>query len=62
MMITMNDDSVTSVAQLREFAKLGDGVKFKSRNKKEAYEWIDKTLGRFRYLSETKKNRSMVKN
>jgi len=57
----MNDDSLVSVAQLREFAKLTNGAEFKSKNKREAYEWIDNTLGRFHYFRETKKNRSIVK-
>lgn len=58
----MNDDSVVSVAQLSEFAKFTKQVKFKSSNKKEAYEWVGKTLGKFHYHSETKKNRGVIKN
>lgn len=57
----MNDDSLVSVAQLREFAKLGNGAKFKSKDKKEAYEWVEKTLIKFHYLSETKKNKGIIK-
>lgn len=51
----MNDDSFVSVAQLREFAKLENCAKFKSINKKETYEWVDRTLGKFHYFGETKK-------
>jgi len=39
MTITMNDDSIMSVAQLSEFAKFAKVAKFKSSNKKESYEW-----------------------
>lgn len=61
MTITMHDDSLVSVSQLREFAKLGNSVGFKSNNKKEAYEWVEKTLVKFRYIIETKKNRGIIK-
>ena len=57
----MNDDHVVSVVQLKELEKLSNGVKFKSRDKKETYEWIGKALGKFRYLGESKKNRSIIK-
>lgn len=58
----MNDDSLISVAQLKQFAKLQDGAKFNSKDKKEAYKWIGATLGKFRYFSETKKNKGIIKN
>ncbi len=57
----MNDDSVVSMAQLREFIKLSHGATFSRQDKKEAYEWIEKTLGKFRYVSESKKNRTIIK-
>ena len=58
----MNDDHLISVAQLSEFIKLGKSAKFKSNSSKvETYEWIGKTLGRFRYFCLTKKDRSIVK-
>lgn len=57
----MNDDHIISVAQLTAIVKYGQCVKFKSRDKKEMYKWIDKTLGRFRYLFESKKNKSIIK-
>lgn len=61
MTIGMNDDNVVSIAQLREFLKLSKGAKFTSSNRKEAYEWIGKTLGKFRYFRESKKNRGVIK-
>lgn len=58
----MNDDHLVSVAQLREFVKLQNSAKFKSKSgKEETYEWIGRTLGRFRYSSLRKKDRSIVK-
>jgi hypothetical protein len=58
----MNDDSLTSVAQLKEFAKLKNSTPFRSHNKPEAYVWIGKTLGKFHYFSEGKKNKGIIKN
>ncbi len=57
----MNDDHITSVAQLAELVKLGNGVKFHGKDRAETYEWIGRILGRFRYFSESKKNRGIVK-
>lgn len=61
MTIGMNDDSLVSVAQLREFVKLSKGAVFSSTNREEAYEWIGRTLGKFRYFRESKKHRSIIK-
>ena len=61
MTITMNDDTLESVAQLKEFANLSKGAKFKSDDKNESYEWVDATLGKFGYRKETKKNKGIIK-
>ncbi|MEK7106676.1 MAG: integrase [Patescibacteria group bacterium] len=57
----MNDDNVVSIAQLREFLKLSNSAAFSRKSADEAYEWIGTTLGKFRYFSESKKNRGLVK-
>ncbi len=58
----MNDDHLVSVAQLTEFAKWNNGAKFKSNSsKKETYEWIGRTIGKFKYRSLKKKEKSIVK-
>lgn len=57
----MNDDSIVSMAQLREFIKLSNSATFSSKDRKEAYEWIGKTLGKFRYFTESKRNRGIIK-
>jgi transposase InsO family protein len=61
MNMAMNDDNVVSVAQLREFVKLSNSAKFSSVSRDETYEWVGNTLGKFRYFSESKKNRGPVK-
>ena len=58
----MTDDHLVSVAQLKEFAKLTNSAKFKSNSsKQETYEWVGKTLSKFRYNSLKKKEKSIVK-
>lgn len=57
----MDDKDVMSVAQLKELIRLGKCVKFNSHNKRETYEWIGRALGKFRYFSESKKNRGIIK-
>jgi len=58
-----NDDHLVSVAQLKDFVKLENCAKFKSNSSKvDTYDWIEKCLGRFRYFSLKKKEKSIVKN
>src|SRR3989338_6792715 len=61
MTLGMNDDNVVSIAQLREFLKLSQGAKFTSENRKEAYEWVGRTLTKFRYSRLRKKEKGIVK-
>jgi len=61
MTMNMDDNHIESVAQLSELVKFGKCVKFKSFNKKETYEWVNQALGRFRYFSESKKNKGIIK-
>lgn len=57
----MNDETLMSVAQLREFTKLSRSAVFKSASKEEAYAWVEETLIKFRYFRETKKNKGVIK-
>lgn len=52
---------VVSIAQLQALLKITNEVEFKSKNKKETYEWIGTTLGRFKYFSKNKKEKSIIK-
>jgi len=58
----MDDNHIISVSQLTELVKFGKCVKFNSHNKQQTYEWIGRTLGRFHYFSESKKNKGVIKN
>jgi hypothetical protein len=61
MNIIMNDSHITSISQLQELLKFTNKVEFKGRNKEEVYKWIGNALGKFKYFSLKKKNRSAVK-
>src|SRR3989344_1455126 len=61
MNMTMNDDHIVSVAQLAELVQFTKQANFTSNDKKETYEWVGRTLGRFRYHGESKKNKGIVK-
>jgi hypothetical protein len=61
MTITMNDRSITSVAQLTELIQLGNGVEFTGKDRTEVYAWIEEMLTRFRYRRESKKNKGIIK-
>lgn len=43
---------MVSIAQVKEFLKLESGARFSKTDRDEAYEWIGRTLGKFRYFSE----------
>ena len=57
----MNDDNVVSIAQLKGFLKLSNSATFIKKDVAEAYEWIGRTLGKFRYRGLRKKDKSVVK-
>jgi len=61
MTIDMEDNHIESVAQLKELVKFNKCVKFNSSNVAETYEWISRALGKFRYFSESKKNKGIIK-
>jgi hypothetical protein len=62
----MNDDRIESIAQLQAFLKGVDGaVTFRpetkgNTNKQRMYEWIGKTLGKFRYASVRKREKGII--
>lgn len=66
MDIIMKDERIASIAQLQEFLKAVDGaVTFSSetkgnKNKQKRYEWIGRTLGKFRYGKLKKKEKGIV--
>lgn len=61
MTISMQDDHIVSVAELREFVKLSRSAVFARTNRDEAYEWIGRTLGKFRYFSLAKNDRGIIR-
>lgn len=62
MKINMDDQSVVTLEQLKEFLKLNrEGLKFQAVSKKEKYNWMENTLNKFGYFSLTKKYKSIIK-
>jgi hypothetical protein len=61
MTIIMNDSHMVSIAQLQEFKKVAGTITFKGSSQKEKYAWIEEVLIRFRYFSQKKKGKSVVK-
>src|SRR3989338_1345196 len=61
MTISMQDDSMVSIAELKEFVKLSNHTRFRSTDRAEAYEWIGRTLGKFRYFGLSKKEKGIVR-
>ena len=58
----MNDSHIVNITQIKEFLKLNRGIKFKAISRKEKYQWIEKTLSKFRYFSQKKRDKTKVKN
>lgn len=62
MTIIMNDSHIISITQIKEFLKLNAGIQFKAVSRKEKYQWIEKTLSKFRYFNLRKRDRATLKN
>jgi len=60
MHINMDDSRIVSIAQLKDFLKVGKDIKFIAVNKKQKYAWINNCLVKFRYLRLRKKDKSSV--
>lgn len=61
MTIKMNDSHIISIAQIKEFLKVHQGIKLKSVSRREKYKWIENILIKFRYFSLKKKGRTTVR-
>ena len=62
MTIDMNDDYIKDVKQLQTIVQATGGMKFTVKDSREKkYEWIGRTLGRFRYAYLSKKDKGIVK-
>lgn len=65
MKITMNDENIVSITQLRSFLKEVVEVSFNinhigNKNKQEMYDWVGTGIQKFRYFSLNKKEKSIV--
>lgn len=56
----MDDSRIVSIAQLRDFLKVGKDIKFIAVNKKQKYAWINNCLVKFKYFRLRKKDKSSI--
>lgn len=61
MTITMNDSSLGSISEIREFLKVSAALSFRGSSLQEQYAWVETTLWRFRYATLRKKEKGVVK-
>jgi transposase InsO family protein len=67
MKITMNDENLVSITQLKSFLKEVAVVNFSinnigNKNKQEMYDWVGTVIQKFRYFSLKKKEKKLVLN
>lgn len=55
MTLQMNDSSIVSIQDIREFSKVETGIRFNAVSKIEKYKWINEVLTKFGYLTLKKK-------
>ena len=65
MKITMNDENIASITQLKSFLKEVAVVGFTinnigNKNKQEMYDWVGTVIQKFRYFSVKKKEKTLV--
>ncbi len=61
MVITMNDSNLNSMVQIESFLSETEAIEFKKKFRKEAYRWIEETLGRFHYFILSKKEKGLIR-
>jgi hypothetical protein len=59
--LNMDDSRMVSIAQMRDFIKVGKGIEYKGTSKKQTYAWIEDVLLRFRYHALRKKDKSIIR-
>lgn len=57
----MEDSSIVSIVQIREFLKTSALINFKGVSRKEKYQWLENIMNKFRYSQLGKKDKGIVK-
>ena len=57
----MNDQNLTSIAQLEQFTLGSQAIEFKTTSTIERYRWIANTLKKFNYRQLCKKDKGIVR-
>lgn len=58
----MDDSHIVNITQIKEFLKLTNVIKFKAVSREKKYQWIEKSLSKFQYFRQRKKDKAIVKN
>lgn len=61
MEIKMKDRNLTGIQEVRKLLEKAKDLEFERLERRDAYQWIEKTLERFDYLNLRKKDKSTVK-
>lgn len=61
MDIKMKDLNLREIKEVEEFLEKSEGIEFEKINRKQAYEWIERVLRRFEYLTSRKKHKTIIK-
>jgi transposase InsO family protein len=57
----MNDSQINSIEKIKKFLKSKTKVKFEAQDRNDVYEWVQKTLIKFRYISLKRNDKAVVK-
>ena len=57
----MDDSHLVSIAQIKEFIKVGGGISFVGKSRDETYRWMEMVLSRLWYFSLKKKDKTVVR-
>src|SRR3974377_2099111 len=61
MTITMNDSAMKAIAALKKFLNGTQLIQFKGISRKEEYGWMHRTLKKFQYFKQRKKEKNVIK-
>ena len=60
MVITMSDNQITNLQDVQDFLNGTLLIEFAFANKDECYQWVQRTLVRFRYLTCSRKDKGLI--
>lgn len=61
MVVTMKDSKIKSIKDVKRFLKKASELSFKKEDQREAYDWVETVLKKFKYLKLSKKEKGVIK-